>query len=190
MRVLLVLSILLLSACEHPLPKAPGELTFSGTPYRFNVARVDIVEDYAPPRRAPNVEHLSGLPPAEAVKRWAASQIVAAGDVNRLEVDIKDASIVKKDLPKQKRGIEGWFTKEQTEQYDATLDVDIKLYSSHRILPVAHAQAVVHQTQTLREDATLVDRKNLYSELSIQVMHALEVEMDKNIHLYFANYLM
>jgi len=127
MRALIIaVTLLLLAACDHEPPAPPQQLTFTGSQLRLNVARVDVVDDYKAPLHAPNIEHLVDIPPAQAVRQWAGARLAAAGSTGSLEVDIKDAGIVKKDLPKQKSGVEGWFTKEQTEEYDGTLAVDLK----------------------------------------------------------------
>lgn len=188
--VAFLVSLILLTACEHTMPEPRAELNFTGSPYRFNVERVDIDEDYVAARRLPHVDHLADISPSQAVRQWVGQMIAAEGKAGRLEINIKDASVVKKSLPKQKQGIEGWLTKEQTEEYDGTLEVEVKLYSPRKILPVARAEAVAHVSHTLREDATLLDRKNMYHQMTVELMQSLQMEMDKNLRLYFANYLM
>jgi hypothetical protein len=182
--------LLLFTACEHAVPPKPPEaLDFSGAPYRLNVGTIEVVKDYISPHGPANVEYLADVPPAKAIKQWVVARMVAAGRTGSLEVDIKDASIVKKDLPKKKHGLEGWFTKEQTEEYDGTLDVEMKIYSGHKALPVAHIEVSAFQSHTLREDATLVDRQALYHQMNVELMGQLNAELDKNIRQYFVHYL-
>ncbi len=192
MRILsAALIVLLLAACQDPAPLPPKEpLEFTGPGYTLNVASISVVQDYKSPKTLPNVEHLSDITPAQAVKRWAGVRLTAAGHENTLEVDIKDASIVKTELPKQKTGIEGMLTNEQTEKYDGTVSVAIKIYNPQRILPIAHLDVTVQRSLTLPENAAPIDRERAYHRLTIDLVRALEPELDTNIHRYLGGYLL
>jgi len=189
MRPLFIAALLLLAACQSTPLVPQADIPYAGTPYALNVASITVVEDYVSPKRLPNVEQLADVRPDDAMREWVKNRLVAAGKQYTLEVDIVDASVIRKDLLKQKTGIEGWFTKEQTEQYDGNLQVTLKIYGN-RILPVAHAEASAHQTLTLREDATLADRKALYHEMTANLIRAISLELDKNIRQYFSRYLL
>jgi len=180
----------LLAACQHDIPEPPPAITFAAAPYALNVGSINVIEDYVSPRHAPNAEQLFDMPPDKAMKDWATSRLVAAGKAGTLEVDIINASVIRKNIPKQKTGLEGLLTKEQTEEYDGTLEVTLKIYDDVAILPVAHAHVSAHQTLTLREDATLLERKALYRQLTANLMQAIDSELNKNIRQYFSHYLM
>lgn len=180
----------LLSACEETAYVPQHPVSFEGTSYVLNVSAINIVEEYHSQSQPPHVEKLSDIPPAEALKQWAAARLVAGGKTGYAEVVIKDAHITKKNLPKQKSGLEGVFTAEQTEEYDGALETDIKIYDGQHVLPVASIHAVSHNSRTLAENATLVDRSNTYHEMSVELIRTLEVEMNKNIREHFEKYLM
>jgi hypothetical protein len=192
MRIIIAaLATLILAACHETPPPAPLEpLALDAPTYTFNVASISTAQDYKSPKIPPNVEHLSDLTPAQAVKQWSGMRLIAAGHGNSLEVDIKDASIVKKDIPKQKTGIVGMFTAEQTEEYDGSLDVEIKIYSPQSVLSVAHAEIHVQRSQTLPENATILDRQRLYHQITLDLMKAFEAEADASIRQYLSRYLM
>ena len=192
MRILYAaLAALTLSACQPSTPPAPrDDLTFSGPDYRFNVSNITVTQDYRSPKRPPNVEHLSDITPAAAVKQWAGTRMVAAGHGNTLEIDIKDASIVRKDLPKQKNGVEGMFTNEQTEQYNGRLALELKIYSPASALPIARLSAEAERSITLPENAAPIDRERAYHNVAVGLMKAIEPQLDTNIHRYLAPYLM
>jgi hypothetical protein len=185
------LVVLALAACSETPPPAPLEpLQFNSPTYTLNVATITVAQDYHSPRRPPNVEYLSDITPTQAVKQWAATRLVAAGHQNSFEVDIKDAAIVKTELPKQKTGIVGMFTTEQTEQYDGTLTVELRIYSPQSVLAVAHAEVTVQQRLTLPENTTPIDRQRLYHQMTLDLMKALEAEIDANIRQHLSSYLM
>ncbi len=191
MRKILILSLLLLAgACEQtPIPPKPS-ISFEGAPYILNVASIEVAQDYISSDQLPNVEKLSDIPPADAVKQWVAARLVAGGKQGHAEVNIKDASITKTELAKKKTGIEGYFTNEQTEEYTGTLEVDIKIYIEHRVLPIATVHVSSHASRTLPENATLIDHKNMYHDISVELMKSIEGPLDSNIREHFANYLM
>ncbi len=190
-KILLLVSALLLAACQSTPVQPPVEpIKFISAPYALKVATINITEDFTTTHHTPHVEYQFETPPDQAMKDWATSRLVAAGQQNRLEVDIIDASVIRTNIPKQKTGIEGFFTKEQTEEYEGTLEVTLKIYDNRKILPVANAHVTAHQTLTLREDANLLDRKALYQQMTFNLMQQIDTELDKNIRQYFANYLL
>ncbi len=171
--IMAALTLSFLAACTQA-PVIPYEpLDVSGPPYRLNVASVNVVKDYISPKRLPNVEHLADVSPAQAVKKWAAERLIAGGSINTLEVDVKDASILRKDLPKKTSGIEGAFTTEQTEEYDGSLEVEIKIYNAGSVLPVAHLSVAAHQVMTLPDDAAPIDREHLYHRMTVELMKTI-----------------
>ncbi len=183
-------ALVLLVSCQHAVLEPLPALQFTGAPYRLNIAHIKVVEEYKSPRRLPNVEHLADVTPAAAVGQWAQVRLLPAGNAGRLEVVIQDASVVKKELPKQKKGLAGAFTKEQTEEYQGVLAVQLKLYNERRILPVAHVEVTAHLSHTLREDATLLDRERLYHQMTVELMQEVERQLDNNIRRYFSGYLL
>jgi hypothetical protein len=190
MRIIFPIIIFILAACSQPASLQPVQLNFSGSAYRLNVAEIAIAEEYVSSHHLPHVEYASEVLPADTIKKWIESRLNTAGSANQLEVVIKDASIIKKDVPKAKSGLEGFFTKEQTEEYEGRMEVSLKIYSEKSTLPVAHTEAIVHQLLSLREDATAFDRKNLYNQMTTDLIQALDRELSNNIQRYFSNYLL
>jgi len=186
----MVLCMGLVSACEQTYVPQKPQINFGGTPYVLNVATINIVEDYRSSKELPNVEKLADITPAEAVRQWAAARLVAGGKTGYAEVVIDDAHIIRKELPKQKTGIEGYFTSEQTEEYDGALEVEIKIYDERHTLPVASIHVTSGSSRTIGENATLVDRSNTYHDISVELIKLLETELDKNIRQHFTNYIL
>lgn len=185
-----IVLLLLLTACSTSMPSQTPPLTFEGPDYRFNVAEIKVVDDYRPTRQPPHVEHLFELSPAGAIHQWAGEKLSAGGTSGSLAVVITEASVLRKDLPKTKHGITGMLTKEQTEQYDGTLSVEMKLYVPDRALPIAQTRASVRQSHTLREDAGVFHREALYKQMTTDLMQMLQQELDRNIRQYFSNYML
>ncbi len=111
--------------------------------------------------------------------KWADARLSAGGTTNTLEVRITDAAITKKALAKQKTGIEGFFTKEQTEELSGRLAVDLKLYSPERTLPVAFSQVSAELSRTVREDASLEERKAIHRQIVSEIMQEVDKMLDR-----------
>lgn len=191
MRTLIaLLSFSFLAACTQPELMQIEPLDVSGPVYHLNVASVTIAKDYTAPHSLPHVEYLADIPPAEAVRKWASERLIADGQQNSLEVTIKEASILRTDIPKQTTGIEGAFTTEQTEQYNGTLDVEIKIYTPQSALPAAHLEVKAHQLLTLPDDAAPIDREHVYHQMTVELMKQVLPQLDDNIRRYFGNYIM
>lgn len=96
----LALLVLALAACAAP-PARPTypEITWAHLPpFELDVAAVEVVSEYEPPYKEPNVEHLFPVPPGEAARRWADDRIRAAGTEGRAKVVIKRASVTETPL--------------------------------------------------------------------------------------------
>lgn len=182
--------LLVTSACQETVvPHYNPTITFNGPSYALNVAQINILEDYQSSKVLPHVEKLASITPAQAVKQWASSKLSADGKTGYAEVSIEDAHILKKDLAKQKTGIEGLFTSEQTEEYDGALEVEIKIYDGVHVLPMAHISAKSESMRTLGEDSTVLDHQNTYFDITEELIKSLELELDRNIERNFKAYL-
>lgn len=187
----MLLLVGLLTACtETVVPQPPQQASFKGPSYVLNVASIDIAEDYQTSKVLPHVEGHADMPPAAVFRDWVAQHVSAGGRAGRAEVVISDAGILRRDLPKQTSGIEGYFTEEQTEEYKGSLQIEIKIYDDRNILPVAQISASSRAMHTLGEKAGLEDHKALYHNMSIELVKVIEPEIEKNIRAHMSNYLM
>lgn len=178
-----------LMACQRaPLVANTQPFDVEGPKYRFNVSRVEVVDDFEKALRSRR-EVKPDVSLAETMHKWSDERLVAVGSENVLEVHITDADIAKKDVPKQKTGVEGFFTKEQTESYEGKLSVELKLYTPERSLPMAHAEISAEASRSLREDANVEDRKRIYRAMTAELMKQMDEALDRNIRQYFSAYL-
>lgn len=180
---------LALAACQPtPLP-AQEEISFKHySPIDLDVATVDIVDEYRAPLAKPNVEHLFSTPPAEAIRIWIADRIRPVGGERRLEVIIRDASVIEVPLPRTE-GIKGAFTKDQSERYDAKLEVEMRIYGARSALSEASIHVTATRGRTIAENASVAKREQLFDRITRELMDAMNAEMEKNIFAYFGNYL-
>ncbi len=163
------------------------EITFAQSPsIAIDVQRVEVVSEYQPPGVKPNVEHLFPVTPTDAVKRWTGDRLVPVGRSRLARVVIKNASVVEVALEKT-GGIKGWFTTDQAERYDATLEVVIEIRSD--VGRDAYASALVKRSQTIEEGASPNKRREVWYAMTERLMADLDKELERSMRQYLSAYL-
>jgi hypothetical protein len=189
MRLSLVGLVLILAACEAPsLPEPIPPLTYDHLPpIALNVAQIEVIEEYAPTLRSPNVEHLFPTSPARAIRQWAKDRLRAVGETGTARFIIQDARVVETKLEKAK-GLRGAFTKEQSERYDGRLQVTLEI-RSERGFRDAFATGQADHSNTAIEGISLEDRERLFHAMTAALVDAATVELEKNIEQFLRDYL-
>lgn len=182
--VIMMITFALAACTSHYVPPPQKPLTYTGQTYRLNVGNITVFDDYDSTDQ--NTSYVLG----KEMHKWSQARLSAQGADKRMEVRITEAGITKKALPKQKSGVEGFFTKEQTEELSGRLSVDMKLYSPEKTLPVAFAQASVELSRTVREDASLEERKAVHRQIVSEIMQEIDKLLEEKLRTYFSQYLM
>ncbi len=163
------------------------EITFVNSPsLAIDVQQVEIAREYKPPGTKPHVEHLFPVTPSDAVTRWVGDRLVPVGRSRLVRVVVKDASVVEVPLEKT-GGIRGWFTTDQAERYDATLEVVVEIRSD--IGRDAYASARVKRSQTIEEGASPAKRREVWYAMTERLMADLDKELERSMRQYLSPYL-
>jgi hypothetical protein len=185
----LILAFLSLSlgGCETPVQRQKlPELTFAHLqPFKLNVARIEVVSQYRPPLKAPNVEHLFPTPPLKAMKQWAKDRLRAVGRSGTAKLIITTASAIETALPVQ-TGLKATFTKQQTQRYDLTVEARLEVSS-----PQGHGTTTAHATRfsTVREDASINAREKIWFDLTEALVRDFDKAMEKNMRQHLRGWL-
>ncbi len=182
--------LLFLAGCQTPPPQTTfAEITFGHeTPFTFMVSSISVDAKYRSSMQAPNVEHLAPIPPERALRRWATDRLRSSGAPGQGRFIVLDASIRESRLPVTE-GLRGAFTKDQSSRFDATIEASLELVDE-RGLRRGFASARVIRSQTIREDATLVDRDKMLFGLVDDLMKDFNREMERNIRQYLVGYML
>ncbi len=186
---LLVLLSAALAACEtQPVPQF-AEPTYSQLgPIRMAVDDIEIVNTYRSPLRDPNVEHRFPTPPGTAARRWAEDRLVATGGEGaRAVFTIVDASVVETRLD-ETTGVRGIFTRDQSERYEATLEVRLDVFDSGGARR-GTTTVTARESRTAREDLTLNEREQLWFDMTEALMDNLNRQLEINIDQFLNGYL-
>lgn len=187
-RLLAICAVLLLAACQQPAPPARPDVSFTRyQPLYMDVNTIDVVEDYKSPRALPNIEHLLPQSPADAMRTWVKDRLRTTGANRRLEVHIKDASVLATPLPKQS-GIEGVFSPD-AKRYDARIEVEMRVYGTVSAMSEASIDVAATRSVTINESASLSERNTIFRDMTYQLMESLNAEIEKNMFLYLSNYI-
>ncbi|CAA7618821.1 hypothetical protein [Magnetospirillum sp. UT-4] len=186
------LAALSLAACESP-PAAQklSDIGFADKrPIQLNVASLEIVPEYQPPGRKPNVEHLMPVSPEGATVRWVKDRLKPMGGAGSgsARVVIRDARVVEVPL-KTDTGFAGLFKQEQAERYDGALDVAIEI-KDQRGFTIADVVARATRTRTIPEGASLNERDRAMHEISEALIRDVDGQMDGLIRTYLAKWVM
>ena len=145
---------------------------------KVDAPRIDIVDSYISPMRAPNVEHELPQSPADLVKAWVRDRLKAAGRGGEFRVVIKDASIVAEDLP-LKRGIEGALTRQQAVNLVARIVVSLEY--TRRNGADAMVTVTVAKSRTLTEGLSPIERDQANYNFMRDLGADLNRELQQNI---------
>lgn len=188
-RLGLVFGLAALSGCVNaPPPPQYPPLQFSDTQNNlpFNVARIEVVDDYVPPMTEPHVETRSPLSPSNAVRQWASQRLVAAGSGGVLRVHILDASIVEAPLATT-QGVEGVLTEEPDRRYTGSLRVRLEYqpgYGSSNFAEAASSRSI-----SVSKRATLNDVDQQLYDLSAGMMRDVDTALQQFVHNAMRNAL-
>ena len=188
-RLLAALALLGLAACGSAPPK-PGfpQITFSHLPpIQLDVAQIQVVEQYAPPLREPNVEHAMPVSPAAVMHRWAADRLRPVGPAGVATLKIKDASVVAQPLDKT-TGVRGMLTEDQEVRYVGNLVVELDVNTAGG-LGTGFASAAATRTVTAPEDITLNQRDKILFNLAEALARDVNATLEANIRIHLAPFL-
>ncbi|MDD9877562.1 MAG: hypothetical protein OXR84_09005 [Magnetovibrio sp.] len=185
----LAVAAFIVAGCETPVEtQRLPELTFSHLPvFQLDVAAVQIKHAYKAPLKAPHVEHLLPVAPAQALEQWAKDRIKAVGTSGVAVLVIEDARATETQLAKD-TSLKGKFTKQQSHRYDMRVRASLEL--SDRVgNKRASAGANASRSVTVREDVTLNEREKTWFTTVDQMMRDFNREMDSNVRRYMGRWI-
>ncbi len=147
-------------------------------PIRLDVAEVEIVEAWVPPRAPPHVDHRAPIEPRVAVRRMLEDRVQAWGRQGKARAVILEASLIEQRLPRE-GGVGALFTTQQSERYTLTLSVRLEVEGAPG--GSGSAQATVTRRRTVAEGTSLAAREALWHEMLVSAMddpQGLNVEFE------------
>lgn len=163
---------------------------FGSAPLRLDVARIEVVQAYAPPQQAPNVEHRMIVSPLATVDDWARRHIEAAApgrDDSAAVFVIEDASVVVEKLRTRKNILES-LIREDSDKF--TLRLAVTLQVRDRLgTTLGSTSAEATAWRTVPESMKDADRSAVWHDLLIAAMDNLVPVFEANTRAYLARFL-
>lgn len=185
---LTLFALVALAACQSVPQQTLPELRYTHLdPLNLAVASVEVVSDFHAPMKAPNVEHTLPVSPEKAFRTWVGDRVNAVGEQFKARFVIKDASVVEVPLAMTK-GLKGMFTTDQSERYDARLDVVVDIVDAAGA-SLGSATAQVTRSITVPEDASLNKRERILFETTEALMSDLNKTFEEKIRSYLGKYV-
>ncbi len=177
----------LLAGCTPPPHPTYPELRFTAEPpIRLDVAGIDVRDDYQPPLRPPNVDHLFPVSPMRAAETWARDRLQATGTTGRAVFILRNASVIETNLP-TKQGLSGALTTQPAERDDLTLQATVEIVDANG-LPVRTANVTVTRSQSLLEGITPDQRDHVRYDMTKAAMADFGRQMESEIRNNFGMY--
>ncbi|HZT50302.1 MAG TPA: hypothetical protein VFA22_00125 [Stellaceae bacterium] len=185
---LILACLVALAGCSAPPPTPTyADLRYTGEPpIRLDAASLEVREDYHPPFRAPNVDHLFPVPPMRALENWAHDRLKPTGNAGRIVFIVRNASVIETELPKQE-GLSATFTKQPAERYDLAIQATVQIVDAQG-LPVRVANVQTSRSQSVLEGITPNDRDRAWYDMTKAAMADFDKQMDSEIRNNFGIY--
>lgn len=168
-----------LAACAAPpdRPEFPMPRFDDRPPIALDVARLRIEQRYEPTLEPPFVEHLMPVSPGAAARQWAEDRLRAGGGEGRATFVITDASV--KEIPLETtEGIQGWFTTEPAERYEARLEVRLEATRGNE---TGNLRVKAERATAVQEGASLNERETVWYELVTKLMEDFDAQMEESL---------
>jgi hypothetical protein len=176
----------IISCDKTNLNNSLPELTFTHRPIiQLDVEKIEIINEYKMPFKAPNVEHLVPISPGASAERWASDVLRPVGRTGTAQFVIKKGTVIQENL-KIKKGIQGIFSVDQSKRFKGTVEVRLDIFKDQR---KAVARASASRSHTLREDASPNTQARLWYNIVESLMQSFDREMREQVDSHFQKYL-
>jgi hypothetical protein len=151
-------------------------------PISLNVARVEVENRYVSPAARPNVEHEFPVSPAAVAINWGRDRLRAAGASGVARVVVRRASVVEVPL-KRSEGVKGLFTRDQSERYDAVIDMMAEIRDEAGNVRVT-VESTAKRSRTVSENISLIEREKVWFEMTEAMMSDLNMALENQMRIH------
>lgn len=188
----LTLMISLVSSCgsvwgdyEPDEPARYSEPRFNQhNPIKLKVNKVEVISEFTPSFRRPNVEHLFPISIEKTARTWARDRLEAV-DYSSDKVAqfiIKDASVTEELEPTDKV-----FEKDRM-KYRATLNVVLRI-SDPQKLSSAETEIEAWRELTIPADTDIAEKEKYWNGMVTKLFDEFNIRMERNVHQYLNMYV-
>jgi len=154
------------------------------TPIKLKVNKVEVISEFTPSFRRPNVEHLFPISIEKTAKTWARDRLEAV-DFSSDKVAqfiIKDASVTEELEPTDKV-----FEKDRM-KYRATLNVLIRISDPEK-LSNAETEIQAWRELIIPADTDISEKEKYWNGMVTKLFEEFNIRMERNINQYLNMYI-
>lgn len=170
---------------EGDEPARYSELRFEDqSPIKLKVSKIEVISEFTPSFRRPNVEHLFPISIEKTAKTWARDRLEAV-DFSTDKVAqfiIKDASVTEELETSEKV-----FERDRM-KYRATLNVVIRI-SDPQKLSNAETEIQAWRELVIPADTDIAEKEKYWNGMVKKLFDEFNVRMERNIHQYLNMYV-
>lgn len=170
---------------EGDEPTRYTELRFEDQkPIKLKVSKVDVISEFTPSFRRPNVEHLFPISIEKTAKTWARDRLEAV-DFSSDKVAqfiIKDASVTE-----ELETTDKVFERDRM-KYRATLNVVIRI-SDPQKLSNAETEIQAWRELIIPADTDIAEKEKYWNGMVTKLFDEFNLRMERNIHQYLNMYV-
>jgi len=181
--------VFLLTGCATEVQK-PGfsQISFAHLqPISLNVARIEVENRYVSPATRPNVEQEFPVSPAAVASNWGRDRLRAVGQSGVARVVVRRASVVEVPL-KRTTGVTGAFTRDQSERYDAIIDMMVELRDADGNVRVT-AESTAKRSRSVSENVSLIEREKIWFEMTETMMSDLNTALENQVRIHMKEWI-
>lgn len=185
----LLAAAVFLSGCANEVQR-PGfpQISFAHLqPISLNVARIEVKNRYVSPATRPNVEHEFPVSPAAAASNWGRDRLRAVGQSGTARVIVRRASVVEVPLERS-GGLKGAFTRDQSERYDAIIDMRVEVRDGQGNVRVS-AESTAKRSRSVSENISLNEREKVWFAMTETMMSDLNTALENQIRIHMKEWL-
>ncbi|MDE0796080.1 MAG: hypothetical protein OSB76_10735 [Alphaproteobacteria bacterium] len=185
----LIAVVFLLAGCATEVQK-PGfsQISFAHLqPISLNVARIEMENRYISPATRPNVEHEFPVSPAAVASNWGRDRLRAVGASGVARVIVRRASVVEVPL-KRTTGVTGAFTRDQSERYEAVIDMMVELRDATGNVRVT-VESTAKRSRSVSENISLNDREKIWFEMTESMMADLNTALENQVRIHMKEWI-
>jgi len=185
----LIAVVFLLAGCATEVQKSGfPQISFAHLqPISLNVTRIEMENRYISPATRPNVEHEFPVSPAAVASNWGRDRLRAVGASGVARVIVRRASVVEVPL-KRTTGVTGAFTRDQSERYEAVIDMMVELRDATGNVRVT-VESTAKRSRSVSENISLNDREKIWFEMTESMMTDLNTALENQVRIHMKEWI-
>ena len=187
--VISLFCLLINAGCSAPVQQSTfPNISFAHLPQiGLNVARVEVQNRYVTPVARPHIVHKLPISLAAAASNWGRDRLKAVGKSGVARVIIRRASFIELPL-KRSPGVKGVFTRDQSQRYDAVIDILIELRDASGKVRVT-AESIASRSRSVSEDVSLAETEKIWFQMVEELMFDLNKSLVRQINKHMREWL-